>query len=379
MNSITDLMTSVTATETYERYLSSLETLGVSARSWRVGGALRTILRVIASNFAEMSAVVAQFAKGAYLETAEGGWLTLLAQYVYGETRLVATQAKGTLRMVNSGGGVYSFAADQMRVLHSVSGKAYRNTTAFTLTAGQTLDIEIAAVELGTDSNAGPNEITELETTMLLVTVTNPASVVGTDDETDADLRTRCRDKLATLSNGGPRRAYSYAIRVAKRTDGTPVLINRIRASSSSSTGQVNIIVASANGAAVADDITAATSSVNTIARPDCVTVSVVSATTVAIARDLTVWALQSDVTATELEARIREAVATAVSTYPIGGFVKLPSTQGWWFSAFLAGTVKASDPSIYAVDGVGADVALDTDEVPLVTLTISVRLVEPN
>lgn len=376
MISIDDLMKPVTAAETYERFLSNLETLEVPARSWRVGGSLRTILRVIATNYAELSAVVSAAIRAGFLETAEGGWLTLLARYVFGEERQAATQAAGVLHLVNSGGGVYSFSAGQMRALHSVSGKAYVNTAAFSLGAGGTVDVSIAAVEIGSGANAGPNEIQDLETVMLGVSVTNPAAVVGVDEEKDSDLRKRCRDKLGLLSNGGPRRAYSYAARVATRSDGRPTQVNRVVVSRSSSGGLVSLVLASADGAVIADDVAAVTASVETLARPDCVKVSVVSATVVPIARDLTVWAVGSEFQSAAIEAAVRAAVVTWVSSYPIGGFAKPPSEQGYFFAASLGGVVKAADASIYAVDGVGADVALGPGQVASLTITVVVRVV---
>jgi len=376
MIGISDLLSEVTAKETYERYLSNLERLGVPARSWRIGGSLRTILQVIATNYAELSAVVVALSRAGFLETAEKSWLTLLARSVFGEQRQGATQATGLLRLTNSGGGLYSWQPGQLIALHSINGKSYLNTTQVDLMPGQTRDAPIASREFGSGSNAGPGEIVDLETKMLGVSVSNPAAVVGVDEETDPMLRARCRDKLGTLSNGGPRRAFSYAAKTAKKSDGRPTDVNRVFVSRSSSTGEVHVLVASKSGAVSAEDLIAVRASVEALARPDCVTVFVASAAIANIGRDVVVWLQGTQIDVVAVEVALRVAAQAWVSAYPIGGFTKPPATQGWWFAAGLAGTLKAAHASVYDVDGTGADVALNGGEVPSLKLGVTLRVV---
>lgn len=210
------------------------------------------------------------------------------------------------------------------------------------------------------------------------VTVTNLGAVAGIDAETDAELRDACKAKLGSLSVRGPRGAYEYAVRVATRLDGSPVNVNRLSVSSSSSTGIVNVYVASPSGAPLADDILRVGESIEAVARPEAVTVNVLAATSVAVVRDLTVWAKRLDgVSADDIKAMVEQALLAELVTYPIGGYKKPPSDQGYLYGDFIAGVAKAAHASIFDIDGSGADVALGPGEVADLESTVTVRLVE--
>jgi phage-related baseplate assembly protein len=260
-----------------------------------------------------------------------------------------------------------------------VTGKAYTNTGAFTLAPGATITIPIRAVEIGTPSNASPGDIDELETVLPGVACTNAAAVVGTDEESDEDLAQRSLDKLGTLAPNGPRGAYLYAVRTARRPDGSPVNINRVRVSPSSSTGVVTIYVASPAGAPTPDDVEHAAASVEALARPDTVTASVLPATEVPVTRTLTVWARRTDgVSAAAIKALVEAALVRELSTYPIGGIPKPPTQlDGFLYADFIAGVAKSADPTIYDVDGAGPDLPLAEGQVAILSTTITVRLVD--
>lgn len=378
---IDQLVTPVTEDQALETFLSELETLGLAARSWRKGGVARSILRVVAKTYSGFTQLMAAAIKSGFLETAEGDWLTLLAKYVYGVDRAEATFATGSITLVNAGGGIYSFNAQEVRFLRTVSGKtyAYVNVAAFTLNAGETKTISIQAVEVGSASSAAPGEINALETVLPLVTVSNADSVVGSDAETDAELREACKNKLGALSLRGPRGAYAYAVREATRPDGSAVDINRLSVSPSSSTGVVTVYLASPSGTPSVADIGYVATSIENIARPDSVTANTVAATAVPFTRTLTVWAKRTDgVSADDIKTLVNAAIVTEVAAYPIGGIPKPPSTQGYLYADFIAGVAKGAHPSIFDVDGTGADLALNPGEVATLSgLTITVSLVE--
>jgi hypothetical protein len=50
--SVSQLFTPVTEDQAFETFLSTLETLSIPARSWRIGGAFRNILKVVARSYA---------------------------------------------------------------------------------------------------------------------------------------------------------------------------------------------------------------------------------------------------------------------------------------------------------------------------------------
>ena len=380
--SIDELTKPLTEDQVLERLLTIIEDLGLPARSWRKGGVARTILRAVARTYAGFTELMAAAIKSGFLETADGAWLRLLAKFVYGVDFIPATFATGTLQFTNAGGGIYGpFQPGEVRALWPISAtenKAYTNTEIFTLNPGDVKLVAFQAVELGSASSAPPGDIDTLETTMLGVTVTNLEAFVGTDDEADEDLRQRCKDKLAALSFNGPRGAYAYAVRSAKRTDGSAVDVNRLQVSPSSSTGIVNVWVASSSGAPIPSDLVFIADSIERIARPDSVTVNVYAATEVALSKSLTVWAKKTDgLSDTDLASIVDAALIAMTRTYPIGGIKKPPSVQGYLYATTIEGTAKGAHPAIFAVDGVGADLPLADGQVATLATTITVRFVE--
>jgi hypothetical protein len=379
MLAVDDLIKSVTETDALELCLDILETLGVPARSWRIAGARRVILRSIARAFAGVTVLDVEAIRAGWLDTAEGPWLTRLAYYVYGVTRIPETTATGQLQLANSGGGVYHFDPDEVRALDSTTGKAYRNTAAFDLNPGDTVLVDFSAVELGSDSSAGPGEIDSLETTIIGVSVTNPAAFIGQDAEEDEPLRARCLDRLASLSPLGPRGAYRYAVLSALRDDGTPVDINRAQVQADPATGIVTIYAASPTGTPTSADLDFARADIEAIARPDSVTANLFGATPVGLGATLTIWATRSPgVSAANLRTLVLAALEKAIKNYPIGGIAKTPSTQGYLYGDYVAGIVESAHPTIFDVDGADTDLPLSPGEVATLVVDVSdVRIVE--
>lgn len=379
MISIEELLEPVTTDQQLEKFLTTLEAVGVHAKAWRKAGSLRTILRIVAATYAGFSQAILGFTRAGFLETAEKGWLTLLAFNSYGVTRIPATFATGPVTLVNAGGGNYPVQADELRLISEANGgKGYTNTTAFTLAPGATITIDVLAIEVGSASSAPPGTITKLETVLPGVTATNALAVVGADEETDTDLRQRCKDKLATISGKGPRGAYGFAVRSAVRDDGSPVDVNRLRVSPGSSTGVVTVYVASPAGAPIGSDLPFIETAIETYARPDAVTAILLPAVPVPYARSLTVWARRIDgLTAADLGTLVSRALIDLIATYPIGGIAKPPSTQGYLYADRIAGTVQSAHAAIFDVDGAGADIALAPNEVATLAATLDVRLVE--
>ncbi len=377
MITVADLITPVTSAQQEETFLKTLETAGLAPRAWRKGGSLRTILFVVAVVVSGLSGMIAGFAASGFLDTSAGGWLTLLAQSVYGVTRIPATFATGSVTLVNTGGGSYTFAAGAFVCSSSATGASFVNGSSFTLAPGATLSVPVIASALGAASSASPGTVTTIVTTMLGVTCTNTAAIVGTDAEVDSVLRQRCKDKLSTLSGLGPRGAYGYAVRSATRPDGSVVNVNRFSISPGSSTGVVTIYVASPSGAPAASDVTYVQSSIELYARPDSVTANTFAATTLPVSRALTVWAVaQVGVSASDLAGLVNAALIALMTSYPIGGIPKTPSLQGYLYATRIEGAVVAAHPSIFAVDGVGADVLMNPSDVATLAATLTVRIV---
>lgn len=378
--SIDELTRAMTEDEVFAKFLEIADSLGLPTSSWRKGGALRVIFRVVARVYAGFTAVMAAFIASGFLDTSTGEWLTKLAFYVYGVTRREATFAREKIRLSNTGALVFDDnGVGEIVVFNPATKKAYRNTEAFDLAAFEVKDVEFEAIEIGSASAAAVGTITGLETHLEGVTVSNPKPFIAIDAERDASLRQACRDKLASLSVRGPRGAYSWAVREAKRDDGNAVNVNRISVSTSSSTGRVTTTVAAPSGAPAAEDITAIADSIEQRARPDGVTSIVQGATEVAIVRALTVYAKRTvGVSAADIRSLVETAFVREGAEYPIGGLPKPPATQGKVWADWIVGVAKSAHPAIYEIDGDGSDDSLTTAQVPVFEITVAeVRFAE--
>lgn len=377
MLSIDQLTTPLTQDAVRADFVGRLVGLGIPADKWRKGGALSVMLTVTAAVFAGFTTLLAAAIKSGFLDFAEGPWLTLVAFYVYGVSRVEATFATGQVQLTNSGGGLYTLAAGAYQVENPTTGKVYANTSPFTLNPSSTLQIDIQAVEIGAASSSPAGTITAQQTSLLGVTVTNLTDVVGTDAEGDATLQQRCRDKLATLSGKGATGAYRYAVLSALRPDGTPVDINRVAKYADPDTGIVTLYAASPSGAPTTLDLGFASDNVEKLARPDTDRFDLFAATPIVLAASLVVWATRTDgVSASDLQSEIQAALDAAVEIYPIGGIPQPPSTAGFLYASFIDGVVKSVHPSIYAVSG-ATDLPLTVGEVATLSVSIDVRLVE--
>lgn len=376
------LIKPVTEEEALEKALDILETIGLPSRSWRKGNVARSILRPLCRTFADFTTLMAAAIRGGFLDLAQGAWLTALAYYVFGVTRITAGFAQGYATFHNSSGLTYdsgNAGPGQVRIKNPATNKVYENTETLNVAGGGTATIAIRAVEVGSASSSASNTITAFETVLFGLSVTNPKAIIGSDDETDEELRQHCRNKLGALSLRGPRGAYEYAVREAKRDDGTPVDINRLSVSPASSKGIVTVHVASPGGAPDGDDLDAIRTSIERFARPDSVTAVVQAATEVAFTRSITIWAQRTDgVDAAQIEAAANAALVALIRNWRIGGRSKPPTQlQGYLYADAVAAAIKSSHSAIYDVDGVGSDMALAPGQVAVLATALTTRIVE--
>lgn len=352
----------------------------VTADKWKSGGIASSITRVVAILYASFSLVIATVTKFGFLPTASGGWLRLLARYVYGVTPIFATSATGQVTIANSGGGLYSYAKGDLVVQDTDTGKQYRNLALVTINPGQTVTgIDIIALEVGTSSNAPPTKIDALATPQIGLTVSNPLAVVGQDDEQDEVLRQRCLDALGARSVFGPRSAYRYAVSVAKLLSGAPVNVNRVKVSPYSSTSRVDILLASPAGAVTPSDITAVADSVAELAEVDTDTVTVASAVAIPFTKSLLVYAKKKKgLDAATIQAKVLAYLIDFVANWPIGGRVKAGSgPQGALWDKSVLEAAKAADDTIWLVTADNVDLLLNPNEVASVGFTVAVRITE--
>lgn len=364
-----ELTTPMTIDEAKEAIYTGLATRGVRTTGWKPGAATRSIIAVVAIVLAAFSRLQALIAKGGFLETATGQWLTLVAYYVYGVTRSPGTFASGNITFNNAGGGVYTGGVGDLVVRSSVTNKTYRNTASFSIGALATgVLIPFAAVELGADSTAAATTIDELVTTLSGVTCSNATALVGTDEENDVDLRTRCTAKLGSLSPNGARDAYDYIARSAVRANGTGVGVTRVR-TIADGVGGVDVYVATATGGVTGTDsdpdtdLGAVAKAIWETTEPLAIEATVQSATAATIAVTYEWWVRGLDAPRTvDLEPAAAAALAAYLSQVPIGG------DGGTLRVSALAAVIGAvrSDTTRVVITLPAGDVVITTAQAPV-------------
>jgi uncharacterized phage protein gp47/JayE len=370
-----ELTTPATVDEVKASIYAAIAALGVDTTVWKPGAPTRTMIAALAIVLAALSTLQSLIARMGFLALAEGEWLTQKAFFDFDVERDEGSFATGEVELDNAGGGVHSGDPGDLIFVNTNSGKTYRNTEAFSIAAFETdVVVPIQAIEIGSASNAAPNEIDDFETPLLGVTVTNPASVIGRDEESDPELQARCSAKTGTLSPNGPRDAYTFVALSAVRLDGTSVGVTRVR-SIADGDGNVTVYVASASGAITGTsgdpetDLGAVHDAIQTQAVPLAVTETTVAATNKLILITYEIW-LRDTLGQTEalVEEAIEDALDDFVSTYPIGGFVIPPASGKVYLSAIetVIGSVFPEHTVKLEVTIPAGDTDLLINEVPV-------------
>ena len=105
----------------------------------------------------------------------------------------------------------------------------------------------------GPGGSNGPGQINQAVTSAQGVSVSNPGSFVGDQWESNIALAKRCREKIQSLSPGGPKGAYEYFAKASILLYTKPPIIlsaaiTRVLKIALSTTGVVSVVVANAAG-----------------------------------------------------------------------------------------------------------------------------------
>lgn len=179
MASLADLIAGKTKDQLIEEIKIKLANKGFSATDWYSGSESRTLIEVEAETLADLWKVESDIAKGGYLDTATGDWLTLLAQSQYQIDRTPSEFTKGLLTVnVAQGTGPYTFNAGDIIAAATINNVSYlfRNTNdaPVTINPNTSAAIEITAESPGKAYNVAANTINRLLTPRPGVTVSNP-------------------------------------------------------------------------------------------------------------------------------------------------------------------------------------------------------------
>ncbi len=368
-----ELTTPMTVEEAKTAIYAALAARGVKTTAWKAGAVTRTVIHGLAIVASALSELQALLAKQGFLDLAEGDWLTLLARYVYDVTRIEGTFAETTVTLTNSAGGVFSGGTGDLVVSSSVNGKAYRSTEPYSLAAMGTTDVEVQAIEIGEDSSANAGEIDTLVTVLTGVTVTNATAAVGSDIETDAALRIRCRDRLGALSPNGPSDAYRYFATSAIDSVGDPIGVTRV-ATTTTGDGTVTCFVATDSGGVTGDvddpdtDLGAIFVALDENVVPLGVELDLQSATPVTVAVTYEIWVRDAIApSSTDVQDLIEDAIAVFLGDHPIGGEVISPAAGKLYVDSLEAAIANALPlGAIVKITTTvpAADVDLDPNEV---------------
>ena len=317
-----------TRDEVLEEMLLVADAEALPARSWQPGSIARTILVIVAAVMSIFTLLRVEFARAGFLDWARGAWLTILAEFLYGVPRQLATFADGTITLTNLGGEAQSWAPGDLHFAHIVTGKTYTIQEGAGGTYGPTLGptesrtYAILADEAGSASTAGPGAITIMIVPLQGVVATNAASLVGLDDELDEALRARSREKLGSLSPNGPADAFSYLVKSDNPRFGAQTSTRITRAKTYLGTdNEVHTIVAGAGGSVDLDDVAILQTRVDRWASPIPFTSIVDSSVDVVVDVVGAMTLKGSTMTKAQVDAAIESAAATFLSLYPIGGY----------------------------------------------------------
>jgi hypothetical protein len=285
--------------------------------------------------------------RGGLLDYASGVWLELLAINLYGitEGRIRETFATVQVTFTNTGTGQYNFAAKEVRVSNGVvEYEAAPFALAPVGNDGDTATVSITCKVAGSAGSAAADTITTMVTTFDGVEVTNPTAANGTDEETDEQLRQRCRLARAALSNAGPVAAIEYVARSARREDGSAIGVTRVQVvEDTPSMGDVWVYLADADGPVTSDDAIRIDYLLRTLVIPTGVNyLGAAPATTVTVNITHTSRYKASVGFSTDELADMAEAALDAMfAEHPIGGYVETPP-NGSLYRDEIAATISS-------------------------------------
>lgn len=386
MIALSDLIQAQSADQIQQTFIDLLVSLGVTgAPNWKKGGVARSVLRVFALLGAGFSSLIAALAASGFRDLATGDWLTLWARAVFNVERPGATFAAGTLTLVNSGGGVYSFGVGQVTALNSSTGATYVNTAAISLGSLATINVAFQAVGQGSVSSAGTGDIDTLQTTMLGVTVSNAQPFVGIDALDDVSLGNLCLAKLGSLSPNGPTDAFRYlavadpttvpVLVMFGLTTQTSVPITRVNAIADGN-GGVNIFLATAGGVPGSPDVAIVDARIQAVCTPLGMRATTAAATPVTVPVPYEAWLKNSSLTIASAQTAFANQFIAYFASLPIGGVVIPPDSSGVVATNALEGQLFTAVTGVVKAVVSGSDSALTSDEVPVLgTITPTVHL----
>lgn len=338
-----DLTTPVTAAEMRTSMYSVLAIMGVDATAWKPWSVLRALITGCSVIMAALSAMIAVIARGVFLSTAEGDWAEWQARENYGTERNAASFATTEVLISNSTGAVYDLDPGDYIIKNSVSGAQYFNTETVHV-GSMAVDVacDVQAFEAGSASSSLAGELTGQVSAQPGLTCTNAAAAIGIDIEPIPLLKVRALESVAAISPNGPRDAYNYVAKGAKRADGSLVGVTRTQANPDND-GLLGFYLAGDSGAIPSPDVTIVDALLQEQATPLGTTLAVYSAAAVPVNVTYHVWMPAAlNITPTDALTAINATLAAYFKSLPIGGFL-VGVDRGLWGSGLESAIGQAT------------------------------------
>lgn len=279
------------------------------------------------------------FAASAARSTASAPYLRVIAREQFSLEPKVETFATTNIEADNTSDSTYGpYAIGQFIVRNSVSDALYSNTAEIvSIPPGAVAQvIGVKAIVAGTASDALPGEITELETPLNGVTVTNPAAALAQDDESATSLNSRIDAKIGSLGEPGARGWNTGATTTAfeaiakngiddgggcVRADGSRIDVTRTQVVRNDVTGTITLYLAGNDGPLVAGDVTNVLEAVQTYTEWLGLTVNVLNSSLVTVTYNgtLTIYSRGVSATNAEILAQIDAELLAAGRALQIG------------------------------------------------------------
>lgn len=261
------------------------------ATSWQAGSLPLTLVENDAAVMADVYALVRALGEGGFLETAAGDWLDLWATDVYQFQRTLGLTTQGYVLLSDpSSQGPFTITQNQLWFV-SNDGKRFNSVGTYTLNAGGTVSVLVQAERAGSSYNVANNTIVNFITPLPSVTVNNPVYAngtwitrPGTNNETDALYRQRCKARWPSLGTGLTADVYDLFAKTAE-----PSVTRTKPIPSPTVAGQVDIYLAGASGP-VGGGVVSSVAAYILPRLPLTVTQTVQSATGVAVTVTLTAY-----------------------------------------------------------------------------------------
>lgn len=355
-----DLIAPISEDEAKESLLNVATALGLPATSWQDGGVARTMLAVMARTLSTLQTINAEARKGGLVGLAYGDWLTDLAQRNYNVFRNPATRASGIVNLVNSTPNAINVAAGELVVSNPLTGKTYTSTQAYTSAGSDSVGVTFAADGLGSSYTSQAGQVSQVVTSLIGVTCTNPMALTGADAETDAALVERIAISFAPLSPLGAKDVYRAVLTDSVKTP-TVDPINRVIVYPNYATGHVSVVVAGTGGALSAPDLAIAQSSVETWCEPQGIVADVVNASPSPIALNITVKVRGDSRTDAQIQSAVIAAAGAYINALPIGGEIISPDPLGRVDLTALSAAMFATSSTVRDIEFIApaSDVAM--------------------